>query len=195
MRWLALAVLLACLSLSAFYRYRARSQGEIIPRRREAAPMIVARLLGALALVAGMVTHIVRPDLMAWASFRAPGWLSWTGAALGLVTVPAVSWVFTSLGRNVSETVLTKRDHELVAAGPYRWVRHPLYTTGLALILAIGLMLSSWLILLLAAITLAFMWFVVIPVEERELLARFGDRYREYTEATGRLLPRLPGEP
>ena len=193
MRWLALAVLAACLSLSAYYRHRARSQSETIPRRREGAALIVARLLGAMALLGGMVTHVVRPDLMTWASFPAPGWLPWAGALLGLLTIPAVRWVFVSLGRNVSETVLTKQDHELVATGPYRWVRHPLYTTGLALILAVGLMLSSWVVLLLAGITLAFMWLVVIPVEERELLARFGDRYRGYAGRTGRLLPRLTG--
>jgi protein-S-isoprenylcysteine O-methyltransferase Ste14 len=47
-----------------------------------------------------------------------------------VLTLPAALWVFSALGRNVSETVLTKGDHELVTAGPYRWIRHPLYTTG-----------------------------------------------------------------
>lgn len=191
MRWLALAVLISCLGLSAFHRYRARVQGETIPRRKEPVPLIAARLLGAAALLGGMVLHVIRPDLMAWAGFRAPAWVGRTGAALGLLAVPAVRWVFVSLGRNVSETVLTKESHELIAAGPYRRIRHPLYTTGIALIGAVGLMLSSWLVLLLAAVTWAFIWFVVIPIEERELLARFGDSYRSYAARTGRLLPRI----
>jgi hypothetical protein len=48
--------------------------------------------------------------------------------------VPAAWWVFSSIGRNVTETVLTKADHTLVTTGPYRWLRHPLYATAAALL-------------------------------------------------------------
>jgi protein-S-isoprenylcysteine O-methyltransferase Ste14 len=105
--------------------------------------------------------------------------------------VPAAHWVFTSLGRNVSETVLTKSHHELVTSGPYRWIRHPLYTTGIALFLAIGLIAASWFILLFGLITVASIQIVVIPIEERELLTKFGQEYRHYMQRTGRLLPRV----
>jgi hypothetical protein len=59
-----------------------------------------------------------------------------------------------NLGRNVSETVLTKESHELVTSGPYRWIRHPLYTTGIALFVALGLIAANWFILLCAAAAL-----------------------------------------
>lgn len=95
-----------------------------------------------------------------------------------------------SLGRNVSETVLTKLHHELVMTGPYRWVRHPLYTTGLTLFFAIGLMQASWFVLLFGLIAALLIRFVVIPAEEREFLAMFGNRYQVYMGRTGRLLPR-----
>ena len=110
---------------------------------------------------------------------------------LGLSAVPAAYWVFTSLGRNVSETILTKSHHTLVTTGPYRWIRHPLYTTGAALLLAIGLMAANWFILLLGLGALASLRMVVIPLEERELLRKFGDAYRAYMHRTGRLWPRV----
>ena len=113
------------------------------------------------------------------------------GVLLGLVAVPAALWVFTSIGRNVSETVLTKRDHALVTSGPYRWIRHPLYTTGAVLLLAIGLMAANWFILLFALLAIGSLRLAVIPLEERELVNKFGDEYRRYIARTGGLLPRV----
>ena len=110
---------------------------------------------------------------------------------MGVLTWPAAHWVLSSLGKNVSETVLTKKDHALVTIGPYRWIRHPLYTTGVAIFVALGLVQASWLILLLAVIGLVLIQLVVIPAEEQALLAKFGDRYRDYMTGTGRMLPRF----
>jgi protein-S-isoprenylcysteine O-methyltransferase Ste14 len=170
-------------------------EGETIPRRRETPLLLAGRAFVALPLFLAIITYVVNPPWMVWAELPLPGWTRWAGVALGLLTVPAARWVFTSLGRNVSETVLTKSHHALVTTGPYRWIRHPLYTTGIALVLAIGLMAASWFILLFGLVTLASMRFVVIPLEERELLMKFGDAYRAYMQRTGRLLPRVLGAP
>jgi protein-S-isoprenylcysteine O-methyltransferase Ste14 len=192
-RWFALVALVGCLSISAYYRRRARLQGETIPRRRETRLLLAGRALVALPLFVAILTYLVNPPWMAWAELPLPTWTRWVGVALGLVTVPAAHWVFTSLGRNVSETVLTKSHHELVTSGPYRWIRHPLYTTGIALVLAIGVMAASWFILLFGLIALASIRLVVIPLEERELVTTFGQEYRDYMQRTGRLLPRPLG--
>ena len=128
---------------------------------------------------------------MTWASLVLPAWIRWLSFIVGLLTIPAVSWVLRSLGHNVSETVLTKREHQLVIVGPYQWVRHPLYTTGIVLFVALGLMLASWLVLLIAAFTALLFYLLVVPAEERALVAKFGERYRMYMRGTGRLLPRV----
>lgn len=190
-RWFALVALVGCLSISAYYRRRARRQGETIPRRRERPLLLASRVLVALPLFVAILTYLVHPSWMAWTELPLPTWVRWVGVALGLLTVPAAYWVFTSLGRNVSETVLTKSHHELVTSGPYRWIRHPLYTTGIALVLTIGLMAASWFILLFGLITLASIRLVVIPLEERELLTKFGQEYRHYMQRTGPLWPRV----
>jgi protein-S-isoprenylcysteine O-methyltransferase Ste14 len=194
-RWFALTALLGCLSISAYYRRRARVEGETIPRRRETPLLLAGRALVALPLFLAIITYVVNPPWMGWAELPLPDWTRWGGVVLGLLTMPAARWVFTSLGRNVSETVLTKSHHELVTTGPYRWIRHPLYTTGIALVLTIGLMAANWFILLFGLVTLASVRFVVIPLEERELVMKFGDDYRAYMQRTGRLLPRVLGPP
>jgi protein-S-isoprenylcysteine O-methyltransferase Ste14 len=190
-RWLALAAFVGCLGISAFYRLRARQQGETIARRRESPSLIAGRAVIALPLFIAILLYLLNPRWMTWAELTLSPWVRGVGALLGLVAVPAALWVFTSIGRNVSETVLTKRDHELVTTGPYRWVRHPLYTTGAVLLLAIGLMAANWFILLFAALAIVSLRLVVIPLEERELVSKFGDEYRRYMAQTGRFLPRV----
>jgi protein-S-isoprenylcysteine O-methyltransferase Ste14 len=130
---------------------------------------------------------------MMWASLSLPTWARWTGVAIGLLVVPSIYWVLTALGTNVSETVLTKPQHRLVTTGPYRWVRHPLYTVGIALFLSIALMAGNWFMLLWAVVALIAVRVVVIPREEAQLVARFGDEYRRYRTGTGSLLPSLLG--
>jgi len=188
-RWFALATLVGCLGISAYFRRRAHRESETIPRSREGVPLRVGRSLVALPLFLGAVAYVANPRWMAWASLPLPTWSRWLGVGLGLLTVPAAYWVFTSLGRNVSETVLTKERHELVTGGPYRWIRHPLYTTGIALFVALGLMAANWFILLFAFVALAGILLVVIPIEERALLAKFGEAYRGYMRRTGPLWP------
>ncbi len=190
-RWAALAVLMACVSISAYYRRRARLEGGTIPRSREGGLMMLGRAVVALPLFLGVLSYIIDPRSMAWASLDLPAWARWAGVALGFLAIPLIFWVFRSLGKNVSETVLTKDHHALVTRGPYRWVRHPLYATALTMFFAIGFMAANWFILLVALIALILIRLVVVPLEERELLRKFGGAYAEYMRQTGRLLPRL----
>jgi protein-S-isoprenylcysteine O-methyltransferase Ste14 len=85
--------------------------------------------------------------------------------------------------------VLTKREHQLVIAGPYQWVRHPLYTTDITLFVALGLMEASWFVLFMTTVAALLIQLVVIPAEERALVAKFGDRSGTYMGRTGRMLP------
>ena len=190
-RWSALAVLLIAVGLSGFHRRRARVDSETIARSRESAPLMAGRLLVALPFLGGTIAYIVNPAWMTWGSIDLPAWLRWIGVVLGVAVIPGVHWVLSSLGKNVSETVLTKTDHQLVKHGPYRWVRHPLYTTGMTLLFALGLMTASWFLLTLAAIALLLIRLVVVPIEERELTRRFGAGYTTYMSHSGAMWPRL----
>jgi protein-S-isoprenylcysteine O-methyltransferase Ste14 len=79
----------------------------------------------------------------------------------------------------------------LVTSGPYRRIRHPIYTAFL-LILGAPLLLSAnwliggaWLAMTILEVTTR------IRIEEAMMLSRFGDQYRAYMATTGRLLPRV----
>ena len=179
-RWFVLAVLLGCLSISTDYRRQARLEAGTIPRHRESSLLMAGGAVVGLLLFLSVVTSVMNPRWIAWASFAPPIWFRWLGVFVGLVTVPATYWVFISLGRNVSQTILTKDQRQLVTAGPYRWIRHPLSTTDIALFLGIGVMAASWFTLLFALTAVAAVHLVVIPAEERKLLAKFSDRCRAH---------------
>jgi protein-S-isoprenylcysteine O-methyltransferase Ste14 len=191
-RWFALAILLAAVGTSGYYRWRARQASETIARSREGGLFLAIRALAALLLYLPVIAYVAIPQWMTWASFVLPVWIRWLGFLVGLLTIPAAAWVLRSLGHNVSETVLTKREHQLVTTGPYRWVRHPLYTTGVTLFVALGLMEASWFVLFMTAVAALCIQTLVIPTEERRLMEKFGDQYRTYMARTGRILPRYP---
>ena len=143
-----------------------------------------------LALWLSVLLYLVYPAALARFSLPLPLPLRWLGAGLMAAAVPLVYWVFSSLGRNVTPTVMTRREHTLVTHGPYRRVRHPLYSS--AYLFLAGLVLLSGNLWLAGVVVLTCIPLLLrTPLEEAALIERFGDEYRAYLRRTGRYLPRL----
>lgn len=110
-----------------------------------------------------------------------------------LVTVGGIGlafWARSALGRNWSGRVTVKEDHELVTSGPYRWVRHPIYTG--ALLAFVGTTLAFGRLGGLVAIAIMLVVFLrKIGLEEKMLDRHFGERYAEYRRKTKALIPLL----
>ena len=81
------------------------------------------------------------------------------------------------------------RRERLVVQGPYKLVRHPMYLAVLISLVGWGLLLDLSFLLLAAVVALPWFNFVVMPFEERELLALFGSDYEEYMKRVRRILP------
>ena len=189
-RWILIAVFVVNGGISAYYRRKAR-QAETIARTEEGALLVLLRLVFALPLFLPILAYMINPAWMDWSSVSLPVWLRWGGAVLGVGVMPLMYWIFSTIGRNISETVLTKKTHELVTSGPYRWVRHPLYAVFPLMSIAISLLAANWFIGGMTLLALVMIVLVVIPKEEANLIEAFGDEYRAYMKRTGRLLPRL----
>lgn len=177
------------LPIGVYHRVRAAS-GERLPRRDEGVLVMVAlRLFGLVTWVA-LLIYMIDPGWMAWSSLPLPSWLRWIGAALGVLVVPPLLfWVFHSLGRNLADTVVTRREHTLVMHGPYQWVRHPFCVVGFLGLLAVTLMTANWFLAVTAAVVIALLVYRT-RTEEAKLIERFGDEYRSYRERTGAFFPR-----
>ena len=81
------------------------------------------------------------------------------------------------------------REEPLLVSGPQRYVRHPLYSGALAMVLGWGLFVGSTLDLVATVAILLWFILVQIPFEERELRSLFGDQYAEYSRETPMLVP------
>ena len=190
-RWFFVGIFVGILSISGYFRYRARQFGEAIPRAREGNLAMLTRFLFAAPLYLPIFAYMLNPAFMAWSSIPLPVGLRWLGAAVGLGALPLVYWVVSSIGNNISETFLTKEKHVLVTHGPYRWVRHPLYSTATIALVSLSILAANWFMLAMACVAFIGIAALVIPREEAELIRKFGDEYREYVLRTGRFAPRL----
>ena len=188
-RSIYLVLLAALVGVSAGYRLRARRR-ETIPRSAEGPALAAGRTVAGLVLFGSVALAVVRPTWLEWSrlGLGSPSAVAGIGLALGGAGVAAAA--LAALGPNVSETVLTKRGHQLVTSGPYRWIRHPLYTGSLAFFAGLALLADSGLLLGATVASGALIRGVIVPREEAELEARFGERYLRYRRGTGALLPR-----
>jgi protein-S-isoprenylcysteine O-methyltransferase Ste14 len=180
----------ACLLLPIMLYHRLQAHtGETLDRRQEGLPILITLRLVGLAMMAGLVAYMINPASMAWSSFAAPVWLRWTGVGIGGLAAVMLLWTLSNLGKNLTDTVVTRRVHTMVVSGPYRWVRHPFYICVAMTIVANGLVAANWFLLGAGAVVVTLL-VVRTRTEEQKLLDRFGDSYRAYMDRTGRFLPR-----
>jgi protein-S-isoprenylcysteine O-methyltransferase Ste14 len=112
------------------------------------------------------------------------------GAILQAAFMLLAIWARRHLGRNWSGEVRIGVDHELVRTGPYRLLRHPIYTAMLGMFLGTAISSSQYHALLgLAILLLAYLR--KTRLEERILQQTFGTDYEAYRRQTWALVPLL----
>jgi len=190
-RILAAVILFTAIGISSYFRRKAdQESGETISRKADGTTMMNIIRLGGLLLWLSPLVYLINPAWMAWSKIGLPEWGRWLGVGMGILCVFGVYWLFSSIGSGITPTSATRTEHKLITSGPYRWVRHPLYTVGSSLFLAFGMMSDNWFIALLGILTFIGMA-IRTPKEEANLIEKFGDEYREYMKRTGRFLPKV----
>jgi len=121
--------------------------------------------------------------------FALGDWLTWVGVAIMISGVVFRQYVISFLGKFFTATVQIHKDHHLIKAGPYRYIRHPSYLGILILALGDGIALANWISLLLCIMLPAIGIIRRIKVEEKELCHHFGEQYQDYRKNTWRIIP------
>jgi protein-S-isoprenylcysteine O-methyltransferase Ste14 len=190
-RILAALILFTGVGISSYFRLKAdRDSGEKISRKVDGSVLMNIIRIGGLVLWLSPLVYLINPGWMAWSKIGLPDWVRWVGVFLGILCIFGIYWLFSSIGTGITPTSATRKEHQLVTRGPYRWVRHPLYTFGSSLFIAFGMMADNWFIALLGI--LAFIAMASrTPKEEANLIEKFGDEYREYMKRTGRYFPKF----
>lgn len=192
-RWVLVAVFVIDMLISGYYRRKTKKSGSAISRKAEGFVLMAGRLAIAGPLYGSLLAYMINPGWMEWSAFDVTDWVKFGGSLVLIATVPLTYWVMRSIGSGISETVLTKKDQRLVTSGPYRRVRHPLYTDGLLLFTGAVCVSGNWFIGSFTVIAAVVLLLVVIPKEEDQLIKKFGDEYRTYRQGTGRLIPKISG--
>jgi protein-S-isoprenylcysteine O-methyltransferase Ste14 len=115
-------------------------------------------------------------------------WCFWAGAAVSVCGFLFSLWGRVHLGKNWSQAVTLKEDHEMITSGPYAWVRHPIYTGLLLAFAGTALARGEWRGILAVALVFIGLW-RKLRLEEKWLQAQFGEPYRTYSRRVSALVP------
>ena len=156
-------------------------------------PQTIFLSIVILAYFATMFIYILLPDWIFWAHLDLHILIRWFGVALGVLSIGLLTWIHQTLGRQYAAKLEIQKEHALIEAGPYKKVRHPMYTVFISFSLAVALISSNLLILIFAIlIAIPFHW--IAQKEERMLTDQFGEDYLSYIDRTGRFLPPIRRE-
>ncbi|MDB5211981.1 MAG: isoprenylcysteine carboxylmethyltransferase family protein [Sediminibacterium sp.] len=144
-----------------------------------------------LILLMSFISVVV--PVVDWAYFKDAAGNFTIYSAIGiLMVVTGISfraWAVRSLGKYFTATVQIKDDHRLVKTGPYHIVRHPSYTGAFLALIAGGVILESLAGFIISCIAMIIAYYVRIGIEEKELIARFGNDYLAYKRETKMIIP------
>ncbi len=131
-------------------------------------------------------------------SFQPAGRISGDPMALPIAGIALIlcglilRWIaIISLKQHFTVDVAIARNHRIVRAGPYRYIRHPAYAGTLLSFLGVGIYFVNYLSLIVIFVPICAAFLYRIEVEEKALVEAFGAEYVEYQSVTKRLVPGL----
>ncbi len=124
---------------------------------------VFLRIVGWVSLIAGLLLH------------------TWTAKILGLKRLTGYAEI-----RQAEEY-----EYKLINSGPFSVIRHPTYLAHSLIFLGVFFLTGYLGTLILFGLDFLIAYFVIIRLEERELIERFGNRYQEYRKKVPRFFPRL----
>lgn len=171
------------------FRIRADRAGGRVSTRGDPKWFWILMLLVAPTTLLACLCFLFLPRGMDFATLHALGWLRLLGLPFAVAGVGLFWWMFRHLGLNVTATSVPRANATLVTSGPYRLVRHPMYSAALILTFAAALLAAN-VIILVGGMLMFTLLAARSRIEEQRLVEKFGDAYRDYQKSTGRFLPR-----
>jgi protein-S-isoprenylcysteine O-methyltransferase Ste14 len=168
-------ILVLTIVLMAYHRLQAAKSGERISHKEEGLFFAVSLRLTGLFMGLAILVYLIDPALMEGVTLALPNWLRFFGAIVGVLFFGLMYWTLTNLGRNLTDTVVTRTNATLVTTGPYRFVRHPFYVSTGLLICGVTLLTANCLIGLSGLVCLA-MLVARTPKEEQKFIEKYSAR-------------------
>jgi protein-S-isoprenylcysteine O-methyltransferase Ste14 len=184
-----LVIILVAAGIGVPHRLRADQAGGRVSYRVD--PPWFWRLMAIFGPLVALscVAFLIEPRWVDFARLPLAPSLRLTGAPIAVVGLLLFGWMFRHLGLNVTSTSMPRDGATLITTGPYRWVRHPMYSAALLLIIAASLLTAN-LMVVMGGTGMFALLAARSRVEEKRLEEKFNDAYRRYARRTGRFLPR-----
>ncbi|MFX1606340.1 MAG: isoprenylcysteine carboxylmethyltransferase family protein [Promethearchaeota archaeon] len=174
-------------SVRIFYRSQAIGKEREREESLRDAPTTFLSIV-IIVYFAAMFIYILVPTWIFWAHVDLHILLRWFGVILGGANIVFLVWIHHTLGGQYDAKLSIRKEHELIEAGPYKRIRHPMYTVFILFSLAVALISANLLLISFAfLIGIPFHW--ITQKEERMLTEQFGEKYQEYMKRTGKFLP------
>jgi protein-S-isoprenylcysteine O-methyltransferase Ste14 len=166
-----------------------KSGGKILPDEKaiknEGKTTFILRVISGMLFLAFLILYSIYPPFMDRIHFDFPVWLRWAGTLLAFVGV--AFWIYTQnvLDKYWSPQLQIQKEHKLITTGPYKVIRHPIYTAMFIWVIGLAFFTANMIFALFALLTI-FLLILRVPKEEKMMTDQFGDEYKKYMQSTRR---------
>ncbi|MFX0171417.1 MAG: methyltransferase family protein [Candidatus Hodarchaeota archaeon] len=123
-----------------------------------------------------------------WSVFNFPIWIRWIGVILTVLGICVEFSTQLYLGRNYTTLLHLRKEQSLITTGPYRYVRHPMYSALITVGIGLSLLSANWYFGLPFIATIVII-ILRIKKEEEVMIKKFGEEYIQYMKRTKRFIP------
>lgn len=182
-------------AFSSYWQLRKQPKGRVSRGRVDATVLvrvviIIKELIILPAIVLMLLLYSLDSSAAVWVTVEQLGatWIEIVGLALVVSSILLKVRAYKALGRNWSAKPTIYEDHALITKGPYRWIRHPVYTSNIIMLLGVFLATSS-----ISLLIMGIFYFVTDIIrgneEEKKLTTKFGNSYTQYVSTVGKYVP------
>ncbi len=170
-----------------YYHYKSKTQEKLHHKKfKEVSSVILFYIMFAIPSILYLTTNYLDFFNLDFYLF-----IRYFGIVLVIISALIFIWTHQTLGKNFSSILTIKKDHKLIIEGPYKYVRHPMYTSIFLMILGFFFLTSNILVGILPFLSFCYLYFSRVKNEEKMLTEIFKKDYIKYSSITGRLIPKL----
>ena len=141
------------------------------------------------------IIKIINMVLWTWFPIPSLNWKIFSNNSIGvflgvIISVPCTFILLMGVKNTGFETILPSKE-TLMNRGIYKYIRHPQSTGEFPLFIALAFAINSWFLVIVMAAHMIIYLPIMIYFEEKDLIRRFGDNYREYQKRTGAIFPKI----
>ena len=188
-------LIIGVIGMRIYFSLQVRKAGErVMPDQQaiqqEGKGMFAARVVMFFLLIGWFVLYAIHPPWLGVLSIPLPGWLRWLGFFLSIISLGFWIWTQVALGKEWSPQLQLREEHHLVTDGPYKHIRHPLYTAMMGFGIGLALLTANMIFVALAVLIIIGL-IARVPKEEQMMMQEFGEEYITYAHRTGKFLPKI----